>query len=64
MIFRKFGLSSFLALGPVPYLPAPSTLPLKVVGLVLQGVGTGCVLVASSASRSTRPLFVRRVTVA
>lgn len=40
-------LLSFLALGPVPYLPAPSTLPLKVLGLVLQGVGTGCVLVAS-----------------
>ena len=38
---------SFVFLGPSPFLPLPSTIPFKIAGLVLQGLGTGCVLVAS-----------------
>merc|ERR1712130_127206 len=38
---------SFVVLGPSPFLPLPSTMLFKLVGLVLQGIGTGCVLVAS-----------------
>ena len=38
---------SFIFLGPSPLIPLPSSVEFKVVGLVLQGLGTGCVLVAS-----------------
>ena len=38
---------SFVCLGPSPFLPLPSTIPFKIAGLVLQGLGTGCVFVAS-----------------
>ena len=38
---------SFVFLGPSPFLPLPSTIPFKIAGLILQGIGTGCVLVAS-----------------
>ena len=37
----------FIFLGPSPFLPLPSTIPFKTAGLVLQGIGTGCVMVSS-----------------
>ena len=40
-------LLSYIFLGPSPLLPIPSTVSFKVFGLILQGLGTGCVLVAS-----------------
>ena len=38
---------SYVFLGPSPLLPIPSTISFKIFGLILQGLGTGCVLVAS-----------------
>merc|ERR1711974_597 len=40
-------LLSFLFLGPSPLLPIPSRIPLKLVGLMFLGFGTGSVFVAS-----------------
>ena len=40
-------LLSFFFLGPSPLLPIPSRIPLKLVGLMFLGFGTGSVLVAS-----------------
>ena len=40
-------LLSYIFLGPSPFLPIPSTISFKIFGLILQGLGTGCVLVAS-----------------
>ena len=39
--------TSFILLGPSPYLPIPSTIPFKIAGLVLQGLGMGSSLFAS-----------------
>ena len=40
-------LLAFFFLGPNPLLPIPSRIPLKLIGLVFLGFGTGSVLVAS-----------------
>ena len=42
-------LISFFFLGPSPFLPIPPKIPLKLVGLMFLGFGTGSVLVASNS---------------
>lgn len=38
-------MTSFMIVGPAPFLPLPTTLPLCIVGLVIHGVGLACMMV-------------------
>ena len=40
-------LFAFLLIGPVPFLPIPSSLSLTIFSLIVQGVGSAAVLVSS-----------------
>ena len=51
-------LTSFILLGPAPFLPLPPSFSLTILGLLLQGAGAGAVIVSSYSSALRATLMI------